>query len=145
MDQNLIPYRSLLTAKERYSFNVAFSLSMGLFASATVMFVVGTFSLAVANGNLYAYAPFLIAGILLLAAWFYSTKKDRLEGYFYSKLKERFSERLLMDHGLVPAISLPPLGLPLNFSDLKNEPVKAIIYLSKTGEIELHRLQSVTK
>jgi hypothetical protein len=145
MDQNLIPYRSLLTAKERLSFNVAFSFAMGFFALATVMFLVGIFSLAGSNGNLYAYSPFLISGVLLIVACSYSAKKDRLEKDFYSRLKERFSERLLMDHGLVPAISLPPLGLPLNFSDLKNESVKAIIYLTKTGDLELHRLQSATK
>lgn len=145
MDQNLLPYRALLTAKERSRFYSSFSLAMGFLSLAVVAFVGGVISLAFTAGNLYAYFPLIISAILLCVAFGYSAKRDAVEREFYSTLRSRFSERLLMDYGLVAAHTLPPLGQPLNFSDLNNEPVKAIIYLSKSGDIELHRLETIKK
>lgn len=145
MDQNLLPYRALLTAKERSRFYSAFALALGFLSLAVVAFVWGVISLAFTAGNLYAYLPLIISAVLLCVAFGYSAKRDAVEREFYSTLRSRFSERLLMDYGLVAAHSLPPLGLPLNFSGLNNEPVKAVIYLSKSGDIELHRLETIKK
>lgn len=145
MDQNLLPYRALLTFKERSRFCSFFGLALGFLSLAVVAFVWGVISLAFTGGNLYSYLPLIVSVVLLCVAFGYSAKRDAVERKFYSTLRSRFSERLLMDYGLVAAHSLPPLGLPLNFSGLNNEPVKAVIYLSKSGAIELHRLETIKK